>query len=150
MRKLLLLFGVAAATLLGFFVSENFRSVSPTSANSFELKLTGKEYLLLSLSSELDSINSNLPKQIDPHTILNKVSIEGDTVINNHTIIGTSVSELTPESITKTLIPRLVRQICSDETKREFLDSDIDMSMDYYDQDQVLIFKVLVTSRDCK
>jgi hypothetical protein len=150
MRKFLILFGATAVVLLGYFVSENYRTISPSSANSFELKLTGKEYLLLSLSSELESINASLPRQIDPHTILNYVAIDGETIINNHTIIGTPVSGLTPESITQTLIPQLVRQICNDGTKREFLENDIHFSMDYYDPEQALIFKAVITGADCK
>ena len=150
MRKFLVIIGTLSVALFGYFVSESNQDISSSSANSFELKLTGKEYLLLSLTSELESINASLPRQLDPHTKLEKLAIEGDTIINFHTIIGTPGSGLTPESITQIFIPQLVRQICNDKTKRDFLENNINFSMDYYDSDQELIFKTLISREDCR
>lgn len=150
MRKFLVIFCVSAVALLGYFVIESYEDSSPSSANNFELKLSGKEYLLLSLASELESINNSLPRQLDPHTKLERLAIEDDTIISIHTITGTSANGLTSESITQTLIPQLVRQICNDVTKLDFLANDINFSMDYYDTEQELIFKALVSRADCK
>jgi hypothetical protein len=87
MRKPFVLLSVSLIALLGFFYAESYYKLQPSNDNSFDLKLSAKEYLLLSLSSELERINSSLPVKIDDNTVLASVRIEGDTIINQHTIV---------------------------------------------------------------
>lgn len=150
MKKNLLVLSACILALLGFVVSEGYQRVGLSSANSFDLKITAKQYLLQTLSSELEDINVRLPRQIDEHTSLTSVAIEGDMIVNSYTIKSTSLIVLTPEFIVSNLIPQLVYEVCNDQTKREFLENDVAFSMDYYDSDQMLIFKALITRAECK
>lgn len=149
MNKKFILISLCVLPILGYAFSEGYWARTPKESKSFELKLTNKEFLLLTLTSELNSINAALPKQLDAHTILTRISVENETVINKHTIVDISESDLSEELITSALIPRLVHQVCLDEQKRKFLDNDIDIIMEYYDIDEVLIFKIQVVRKDC-
>jgi len=119
------------------------------SENEFQLKISKKDYFLLTLSSEIDNINANLPIQLDQNTVLNSVSIKKDTIIFNHSIKSTAITPLTSAFINNNLVSRLTHQVCFDETKNIFLQHGVSISMDYFDPYQVLIFKFVVTSLDC-
>ncbi|MBN0987203.1 hypothetical protein [Amphritea pacifica] len=134
--------------LLGFVVFKNYTNTN--SANSFELSLSEKEFMLLSLSSELDDINSRLPINLDQNTVLNSIAIEHNTIINSHTITNVSAGELVSSEITASLVPQLVTSVCSDKSKRKFLNNGINLSMEYFDVNNILIFQVLITPSDCK
>jgi hypothetical protein len=149
MKKVFLVLGLFCIVALGIYKYSVNLNKTTSGNGDFELKLSAKEFKLLSLSAELMQINSNLPKQIDENTILNSVSITNDVVVNNFTIIRL------PENFSQDLIrneisPRLLSQICSDSLQRGFIDSDISLSMDYYDPSKELIFKLLITRKDCQ
>ena len=149
MNKKFILLSLCVLPILGYAISEGYLAKAPVDNKSFELKLSNKEFLLLSLSSELNSINAVLPKQIDTNTVLNSISVENDTIINKHTIVDLSESQLSEELITSALIPQLVHQVCLDEQKRNFLDNDIEIVMEYFDIENVLIFKIQIGHKDC-
>lgn len=148
MRKFTVIL-ISFIALLGILAFEVFRSQSPSGANNFELKLTSKEYMLLRVSSELDAINSSLPLRIDAHTVLNKVAVEGGALINSYSLDSSSINNFNIEFINHILIPKLVREVCIDTTKRELLLNGIEISMDYYDLSQILIFGFTVTNENC-
>jgi hypothetical protein len=149
MKKEFLTLGLFSILALGIY-ELNANSIESPSANSGdEPKLSDKEFKLLSLSSELFQINSNLPKKIDENTILNSVSIANNVIVRNHTIIKLP-KNFSKDLITREITPRLLSQVCSDRLQRELIDSDINLSMDYYDSNKELIFKLLITSNDCQ
>jgi hypothetical protein len=148
MKKLFLVLGLISIATFGVYeYSVNLSKTTPENGD-FELKLSAKEFKLLSLSAELVQINSNLPKQIDKNTTLNSVSIIDEVVVNNFTIINLP-ENLSLDTIKSEISPGLLSQICSDSLQRDFIDSDISLSMDYYDSSKELIFKLLITKKDC-
>jgi hypothetical protein len=149
MKKQLAFVSACLIALLGFVLMENLSSTSSGSASQFDIKLSNKEFLLLSLTSELENINANLPQQLDPNTLLNSVTIEDEVIVNTHVLTNIAEAELTLDQIKQVIIPNLIHGVCSDVAKRELLNNSINISMEYYDVDRVLIFKTLITQNDC-
>ena len=146
MQKIILTLGTFIASIAAIFYWEYRLSKAE---NEFELEISKKDYFLLTLSSEIDNINANLPIQLDQNTFLNSVAIEKDTIIFNHSIKNTTTTPLTYDFINNNLVSRLTHQVCFDDTKNIFLRHGVSISMEYFDPYQVLIFKFVVTSLDC-
>ena len=149
MNKKLAFVGACLIALLGFAILANLSKTNSGSASQFDLKLSKKEFLLLSLASELENINASLPQQLDPNTLLNRVTIEDEVIVNKHVLKNIANAGLTLDQIKKVIIPNLIRGVCSDVAKRELLKNSINISMEYYDVDQELIFKTLITQKEC-
>lgn len=149
MNKRLALVSACLLAFLGFVALENLTNTNSGKISKFDLKLSNKEFLLLSLASELGNVNSSLPQQLDQNTLLNSVTIEDEVIVNKHTLKNIAEAELTLEHIKSSIIPSLIHGICIDEAKRELLKNAINISMEYYDVDQTLIFSTLITVQEC-
>ena len=114
-----------------------------------EFSATKKDILLSTLSGELDSINSVLPKRADENTTLLSVSIENQKIISKYRLENGAEKRIDSNNIKLIIMPRIVENVCANQSQRALMDADIAIIMKYWDVNDKLIFDVEINAANC-
>ncbi len=146
MKKIILISSAILLVIAGITV---FSPASVREPSTVKFSTTKKQILLSTLSSELKSINSTLPRRIDENTTLYSISIESQKVISKYRLENNSGNRLDPEAIKSVITPRIVQGVCSNQSQMALLDAEIEIIMKYYDGNGNLVFDVEVNVANC-
>lgn len=109
-----------------------------------------KDYILNSFLSELPSINSKLPFQVDSNTTLLSIRYENAKIISQYELTKyNEENKPTPEHI-QNLATQLRKQECWDDIKKRLIDADIELINRYQNQNKIILFEVFLNKSTCE
>jgi len=101
------------------------------------------------LREELSLINNSLPTMIDDDTRMDHVSLQGQDIHYDYTMVKWSVAELDVERFVAVMTATLKTNSCEDDDSRQLLDEGRDLVYMYRDKQSDPVAKIVVTSADC-
>lgn len=110
-----------------------------------EVLISLRDYILGNFLSELPEINKKLPHKIDKETTLRSINYENNKILSVYEITSFEMSS----ELVKKIEPVLKKQVCNDETKRNFLDVDIEFLNRYQSPAGIMIFEIMVSKDTC-
>lgn len=110
-----------------------------------EVLISLRDYILGNFLSELPEINKKLPHKIDKETTLRSINYENNKILSVYEITSFEMSS----ELVKKIEPVLKKQVCNDETKRKFLDVDIEFLNRYQSPAGIMIFEIMVSKDAC-
>lgn len=110
-----------------------------------EVLISLRDYILGNFLSELPEINKKLPHKIDKETTLRSINYENNKILSVYEITSFEMSS----ELVKKIEPVLKKQVCNDETKRKFLDVDIEFLNRYQSPAGIMIFEIMVSKDTC-
>lgn len=103
----------------------------------------------LALREELSLINNSLPTMLDDDTRFDRVSLQGQDIHSELTMVKWSVAEIDLERLVAVMTARLKTDNCESDEMRPFLDEGRDLVFMYRDKQSDPVAKIVVTSADC-
>lgn len=107
------------------------------------------EYLESKLKSDIELTNQKLPMMIDDNTRLDILSVKGSGISYRYTLVKTTAEDLDLSKFKSAMIPSLKLETCSDKETRALLDSDKDVSYEYFDKYGNFMLNLTINKNDC-
>ncbi len=94
-------------------------------------------------------LNQSLPTMLDDDTRMDQISLQGQDIHYDYTMVGWLVAELDVESFVAVMTARLKTDNCESDEMRPLLDEGRDLVYMYRDKQSDPVAKIVVTSADC-
>lgn len=94
-------------------------------------------------------MNQSLPKMIDKETRLNSMSLEGESILANYTMVNWSVERVKVEPFTLFMRERLTTKVCETEDIRVLLEEGYRATHIFLDKNANGITKITLNIDDC-
>jgi hypothetical protein len=133
-----------------FFISIYLIIQNKQNTRNETITISTRDYLFNSFLSELPSINSKLPFQVDANTVLLSINNENAKIISQYEIIKhNKTNNLTSEYI-KNLSDLIKKQECLNDVKKRLINADIEFINRYQNQNKVILFEVAINKPICE
>lgn len=94
-------------------------------------------------------VNSKTPMMIDNSTRLDRVVVEGETIIYKTTLINVTAETADQDIFKKKIGPFLAGKYCSDKKTRAALELGVRYGHEYFGNDGVLLYTANISFDDC-
>ena len=101
------------------------------------------------IEEEIRLINKSLPANIDDETRFDSVSLKGNEVLYNYTLLKRNVETLDIETFNSTISPMVKNNVCSDPGLMSVVKAGKIMIYVYKDRNNVLVSTISVEKSDC-
>ena len=101
------------------------------------------------LEADVLLTNQSLPIMVDNSTRLDNLSIQGEGISYNYTLVNTAVENLDASKFESAMMPNIKSGACSTKEARALLDGDASISYAYHDKSGKLISTIVINKKDC-
>lgn len=101
------------------------------------------------LEADVAVTNRVLPMMIDDSTRMDNISIQGENIFYNYTLVDTNVENLDIPNFETAMRPSIKNGACSEKTLRVLLNDDRVISYVYQDKYGKLISTIAINKKDC-
>jgi hypothetical protein len=144
MKKKTVLFLVIAFGVFALYLAKPEQNT-----NQVEFSLTPKELLLATLQSEISDLNKRLPLDLDVNTTLISIAIENEKIVSTHQLKDNVLGKVDANVIKNLILPRIISNTCNAEDKKTFINSGINIVLEYLDANKNVLFDVEITEKTC-
>jgi uncharacterized RDD family membrane protein YckC len=110
---------------------------------------TQQQYTITTITNQIQSLNKDLPKQIDQETELTSVILKNMVVNYNYRLLNKNSSEVNADYINSSFKTNLINQVCNDNYMKGMLENAYRFSYNYKDKNGNDITNIQVNINDC-
>ena len=141
--------GLASITLIIPLVSDNYQQQKTVNTSNAENEYSTNDNINDILVASAKQINKNLPMMVDQETRLDFTMALKHKFLYKYTMVNFKTEELDSNYVYETMKPILVKNVCTNEDMKAFVEYKIPVQYSYYGNDGGKISSVTVLPADC-